>query len=134
MKALRAHFSRERESDIASAAWLSPFAAACGDDNIFAAIHLIDRRSRVAGRRERRFPKDVPIRFIECPNLRIVTGGRDKEQTALGDHAAAVVFRTRVAQTLSDQGGEFAEGFFPNVFLGVQIDRVQRSPGGATAG
>src|SRR5579859_3285213 len=64
----------------------------------------------------------------------VVVRGADKEKSTAGDDGAAVVFRASVMQSGRSKFRVFAEGNFPEIFAGIEIDGVESAPGRSDGG
>src|SRR5882724_2990332 len=120
---------RQGEGDVHTArAGLEVFATASGDHDKLTAIHGVSRWRGISRKWQICLPQQSSIRNIVGAELLVVVGCADEEKTASCDDRPAVIFRTGVAHSRRGQFRILAERNFPEVFAGVQIDGVQRSP------
>ncbi len=88
---------RQSKSDVnAAGRRLGILAAACGDDDELAAVHLVRGGSGVAGEGKSCFPKQLTGGFIEGAELFVEVCCSDEQKPARGDDRTAVIFRAGV--------------------------------------
>src|SRR5260370_38361889 len=71
-------------------------AAACGDDDELAAVHLVHGGSGVAGEGKSCFPKQLTGGLIECPELFVEVFCPDEQNPARGAVRTSLLFRAAV--------------------------------------
>src|SRR5690606_844779 len=119
---------RQREGDVLITRRRPHLPAAGRDYDVLPPVDLVRGRGGVASGRKVGLPEDLARPFVEGAEL-LVRRGTDEDQAAGGHGRPAVVLCPRSRDSPRRQLLELAERHCPQVFTGVQVDGVERSPG-----